>query len=95
MKCHNYQAQRVELVHAVSQHISVTLQTLLFGNNSLPMNISIEIFEAVQTYILKQHLSHRSVKTKSRKDVTRFQIRAPRLLIHDHFFLVFNFHRNI
>ena len=52
MKCHNYQAQRVELVRAVSQHTSVTLQTLLFGNNSLPMNINIEIFEAVQTYIV-------------------------------------------
>ena len=52
MKCHNYQAQRVVLVRAVSQHTSVTLQSLLFGNNSLPMNINIEIFEAVQTYIL-------------------------------------------
>ena len=52
MKCHNYQAQRVELVRAVSQHSSVTLQTLLFGNDSLPMNINIEIFEAVQTYIV-------------------------------------------
>ena len=49
MKCHNYQAQRVELVRAVSQHTSVTLQTLLFGDNSLPMNINIEFFEAVQT----------------------------------------------
>ena len=51
-KCHNYQAQRIEPVRAVSQHTSVTLQTLLFGNNSLPMNINIEIFEAVQTYIV-------------------------------------------
>ena len=50
MKCHNYQAQRVELlVPAVSQHTSVTLQSLLFGNESLPININIEIFEAVQT----------------------------------------------
>ena len=51
MKCHNYQAQRVELVRAVSQHTSVTLQTLLFGNDVLPINKNIEIFEAVQTYI--------------------------------------------
>ena len=49
MKCHNYQGQRVR---AVSQHTSVTLQTLLFGSDSLPMNINIEIFEAVQTYII-------------------------------------------
>ena len=35
MKCYNNQAQRVELVRAVSQHTSVTLQTLLFGNDSL------------------------------------------------------------
>ena len=52
MKCHNYQAQRVELIRAVSQHTSVTLQTLLFGSDSLPMNISVQIFEAVQTYIV-------------------------------------------
>ena len=52
MKCHNYQAQRVELVRAVSQHTSVILQTLLFGNDSLSININIEIFEAVQTYIV-------------------------------------------
>ena len=51
MKCHNYQAQKVELVLAVSQHTSVTLQTLLFGSD-LPMNVNIEIFEAVQTYIV-------------------------------------------
>ena len=48
MKCHNYEGQRVR---AVSQHTSVTLQTLLFGSDSLPMNINIEFFEAVQTYI--------------------------------------------
>ena len=52
MKCHNYQAQRVELVRSVSQHTPVTLQALLFGNDSLPININIEIFEAVQTYIV-------------------------------------------
>ena len=52
MKCHNYQTQRVELVRAVSQYTSVTLQTLLFGNDALPMNRNIEIFEAFQTYIV-------------------------------------------
>ena len=51
-KCHNNREQRVELVRAVSQHTSVTLQSLLFGNDSLPININIEIFEAVQTYIV-------------------------------------------
>ena len=40
----NYQAQRVELIRAVSQHTSVKLQTLLFGSDSLPMNLNIEIF---------------------------------------------------
>ena len=52
MKCHNYQAQRVELIRAVSQHTSVKLQTLLFGSDSLPMSQNIKIFEAVQTYIV-------------------------------------------
>ena len=52
MKCHNYQAQRAELVRAVSRYTSVTLQTLIFGNGSLPININIKIFEAVQTYIV-------------------------------------------
>ena len=48
----NYQAQEVELVRAVSQNISETLQTLLYGIDSLPININIETFEAVQTYIV-------------------------------------------
>ena len=52
MKCQNYQAQRVELIRAVSQHTSVTLQILLFRNDSLPININIEIYEALQTYIV-------------------------------------------
>ena len=47
MKCHNYQAQSVELVRAISQ-----LQTLLFGIDSLPINTNNDIFEAVQTYIV-------------------------------------------
>ena len=46
MKCHNYQPQRVGLIHAIYQHTSVTLQTLLFGNYSLLINLKPEIFEA-------------------------------------------------
>ena len=62
MKCHNYQAQSVELVRAISQ-----LQILLFGIDSLPINKNNDIFEAVQTYIVNakrfyyQYLSHRSL----------------------------------
>ena len=52
MKCHNNQAQRVKLIPALSQHTSVTLHTLLFGNDSLPININIEFFEAMQTYVV-------------------------------------------
>ena len=55
MKCHNYQAERVELARAVSQHTFITLQTLLFCNDSLPININIEMFEAVQTYIFNSY----------------------------------------
>ena len=51
MKCYNYQAQRVELIRAISQHTSVILQILLIGNDSLPININIEIFEAVKINI--------------------------------------------
>ena len=40
MKCHNYQAQRVELIRLISQHTSIALQTLLFGTDSLPIKVS-------------------------------------------------------
>ena len=53
MKCLNYQAESVELIRAISQHTSLTLQTLLFETDSLPINnTTINIFEAVPTYIL-------------------------------------------
>ena len=94
MKCHNYQAQRVELIHAVSQHTSVKLQTLLFGSDSLPMNLTSKFLKLCKHILLtpntfNTHLSHRSIVTKSRKDVTRFQIRATSLLIYNHFFSFF------
>ena len=52
LKCHNYQAQRVELIRVVSQHTSVTLQSLLFGNDSLPINMNIEILTLCQHILL-------------------------------------------
>ena len=46
-----YRAQRLELIHKISQHTTVTLHLLLFGNPLLSLPINTLIFEAVHTYI--------------------------------------------
>ena len=51
MHCRIYEAQRAELSQTVSQNSPFTLETLLFGNNTLPLNINILVVDAVQTYI--------------------------------------------
>ena len=51
LRCPFYHAQREELIHEISQHTSVTLQILLFGNPLLSLPTSIIIFEAVHKYI--------------------------------------------
>ena len=51
MHCRIYEAQRAKLSQTVSQYSPLTLETLLFGNNTLPLNINILIVDAVQTYI--------------------------------------------
>ena len=51
MHCRIYEAQRAELSQTVSQYSPFTLETLLFGNNTLPLNINILIVDAVHTYI--------------------------------------------
>ena len=57
MHCRIYEAQPAELSQTVSQYFPFTLETLLFGNNTLPLNINIFVVDADQTYI---------------KDTTRF-----------------------
>ena len=51
MHCQIYQAQRAELTQTVSQFSLFLLQTLLYGNNNLPLNTNTLIFDAVQKYI--------------------------------------------
>ena len=51
MHCQIYQAQRAELTQTVSQFSPFLLQTLLYGNNNLPLNTNTLIFDAVQKYI--------------------------------------------
>ena len=51
MHCQIYQAQRAELIQTISQFSPFLLQTLLYGNNNLPLNTNTLIFDAVQKYI--------------------------------------------
>lgn len=51
MSCQIYHAQRAELMLTVSQFTFITLQTLLYGNSTLPLHTNSLIFEAVQKYI--------------------------------------------
>ena len=51
LHCQFYHAQRTELIHEISQHTQVTLQTLLSGNPLLSLHTNTLIFEAVHKYI--------------------------------------------
>ena len=51
MHCRIYEAQRTELSQTVSQYSPFTQKTLLFGNNTLPLDINILIVDAVLNYI--------------------------------------------
>ena len=51
MHCRIYEAQRAELSQTVSQYSPFTLETLLFGNNTPPLNINTLIVDAVKKYI--------------------------------------------
>lgn len=51
LTCPLYRVQRAELMDIVSNQTYVTLDTLLFGNDTLSVHTNILIFEAVQKYI--------------------------------------------
>ena len=51
LKCPIYQQQRVTLTQIISQHCQISSHLLLYGDISLPLEINILVFEAVQKYI--------------------------------------------
>ena len=51
MTCYLYRAQRNELFAAISQYCQVSMDTLLYGNNTLSNEINSNLFAAVHKYI--------------------------------------------
>ena len=51
LSCPLYQNQRIDLNIAISRYTQVTLQVILFGSSTLPLNANKAIFEAVHKYI--------------------------------------------
>ena len=51
LNCPQYARQRADLIHNVSQHITVSLRVLLFGDSTLSNQTNTTIFEAVHKYI--------------------------------------------
>ena len=52
MRCNLYQHLRLSLVNSVAQYCTVTTEILLYGNPTLPDDQNIEIFDAVQLFII-------------------------------------------
>ena len=51
LNCRLYREQRIELYDAVSQYCNITLDVLLYGDESLSYETNISVFEAVHKYI--------------------------------------------
>ena len=51
LNCPQYARQRADLIHIVSQHITVTLRVLLFGDRTLFTQTNTTILEAIHKYI--------------------------------------------
>ena len=51
LNCPKYARQRADLIHNVSQHITISLCVLLFGDSTLSTQTNTTIFEAVHKYI--------------------------------------------
>ena len=51
LKCPIYHQQRITLTQIISQHCQTSPHLLLYGDISLPLEINILVFEAVQKYI--------------------------------------------
>ena len=50
-ECNNYVNQRLILRESVEHFTPFTLQTILFGNDDLKIDVNYSIFEAVHRYI--------------------------------------------
>ena len=51
LNCRLYREQRIELYDTVSQYCNITLDVLLYGDESLSYETNISVFEAVHKYI--------------------------------------------
>ena len=51
LNCRLYREQRIELYDTVSQYCNITLDVLLYGDESLFYETNISVFEAVHKYI--------------------------------------------
>ena len=51
LSCPLYQNQRIDLNITISRYTQVTLQVILFGRSTLPLNANKAIFKAVHKYI--------------------------------------------
>lgn len=51
MNCYLYRAQRNELFATISQYCQVSMDTLLYGNNTLSSEINSDLFAAIHKYI--------------------------------------------
>ena len=49
--CVNYRRQRTEVLNEVSRYSNLSLHLLLYGNQTLPLETNIFIFQAVHKYI--------------------------------------------
>ena len=53
LRCPRYDDIRNEMINVVMRHTNVTVDTLLYGNVTLSVNVNQEIFKAVHKYIGK------------------------------------------
>ena len=51
LNCPRYASQRADPIHTISQHKTVTLRVLLFGDSTRPTQTNTTIFKAVRKYI--------------------------------------------